>query len=305
MSPPLARIGPMAAPFVKWAGGKGRLAPLIAASLEGQTPRRYFEPFTGGGAVFFSLQAQGLAPEPRLNDINPGLVEAYEVVRDDVDALIAELRVISALYLDLSATERAAMYYRIRREERDTPAGRAARLLFLNRTCFNGLFRVNRRGQFNVPHGAYARPRILDTQRLRQASSALAAVTITADDFETVCADAGEGDFVYLDPPYQPLSATSSFTAYTDRSFGPADQERLALCVRAMSQRGARIMLSNSAHPFIEGLYHGFYSRRVKMSRAINSVGKGRTPIDELLVTNWQTGPLSEAAQHPGALAMS
>ena len=286
----MVRIGAMAAPFVKWAGGKGRLAPQIAAYLDGP-PERYIEPFAGGGAVFFALEAQGLAPHAHLNDLNSDLAEAYKVVRDRVDELIDELRTMSALYLAHGPGDRAAMYYRIRREERSDAVSRAARLIFLNRTCFNGLFRVNRRGQFNVPHGTYARPRILDAQRLREASGALHAATISCEDFEAVCATAGDGDFVYLDPPYQPLSATSNFTAYTDRSFGPADQERLAACVREMAARGAQVVVSNSAHPFIEELYDGFELERVKMSRAIKSVGRGRSPVDELLIRNWVSSP--------------
>jgi DNA adenine methylase len=278
----------MAQPFVKWAGGKARLAPLIAESLPG-APNRYFEPFAGGGAVFFELESRGLLRDATLNDLNGALAEAYTVVRDEVEALIAALRPISRLYLEHPQHERAAMFYRIRREPAGDPIERAARLIFLNRTCFNGLFRVNRRGEFNVPHGTYSKPRILDSTRLREASRALESTTITSLDFEELCEQPGAGDFVYLDPPYQPLSATASFTSYTGQSFTADDQRRLAECVRRISERGALVMVSNSAHPFIEEIYDGFHQRRVKMSRAINSAGHGRSPIDELLITNWDT----------------
>jgi DNA adenine methylase len=294
----------MAQPFVKWAGGKAKLAPLIAESLPA-TPNRYFEPFAGGGAVYFELESRGLLHEANLNDLNGALTEAYTVVRDQVEPLIAALRPISRLYLEHPQQERAAMFYRIRRAPADDPVERAARLIFLNRTCFNGLFRVNRRGEFNVPHGTYSKPRILDSTRLREASRALQAVTITSLDFEELCGQAGPGDFVYLDPPYQPLSATASFTSYTGQSFTADDQRRLAECVARMSQRGALVMVSNSAHPFIEELYAGFYMRTVKMSRAINSAGHGRAPIDELLITNWDTdldrGPTAREGTTAGA----
>ena len=287
----------MAQPFVKWAGGKARLAPLIAECLP-SAPRRYFDPFAGGGAVFFALESRGLVREATLNDLNGALTEAFTVVRDDVEKLIDALRPISRLYLEHPHHERAAMFYRIRRELADDPVERAARLIFLNRTCFNGLFRVNRRGEFNVPHGTYSKPRILDSTRLREASRALQAATITQFDFEELCERPIAGDFVYLDPPYQPLSATASFTSYTERSFGTEDQRRLAACVQRMADRGVSVMVSNSSHPLIEELYEGFNLRTVKMSRAINSAGHGRAAIDELLVTNWDTE--AAAATHRG-----
>jgi DNA adenine methylase len=190
------------------------------------------------------------------------------------------------------------MYYEVRAQQPDSALGRATRLIFLNKTCFNGLYRVNRQGAFNVPHGRYARPRICAPEVVGGCADALRDARLSSVDFYEVCAAAVAGDLVYLDPPYQPISPTSSFTAYTDVSFGMADQVRLAHAVKEMTQRGVHVVLSNSAHPLLEELYRGYNVRKVKMARAINSVGRGRAPIDELLITNfaWGAGAPAEEA---------
>ncbi len=291
----------MAAPFLKWAGGKSRLVPTVAEAIADLHPSRYLEPFLGGGAMFFGLQARGLHCPAVLNDFNPLLIEAYALIRDDVESLIPELDHLGRLYFQADAAERTRIYYALRSSAPATPAGRVARLIFLNRTCFNGLYRVNRQGEFNVPHGSYDNPRICDPAGLRACAYALAATELTTGDFATLCESASEGDLIYLDPPYQPLNTTSSFTAYTDASFVMADQVRLAEQVRAMSERGAVVVLSNSTHPSIEDLYAGFEVRRVKMARAINATAEGRGPIDELLITNFQRQPPSEVAAEQNA----
>jgi DNA adenine methylase len=278
----------MAAPFLKWAGGKAKLAPLIVARAP-QDFRSYHEPFLGAGAVFFALCHSGRIGESSLADANGALIECFEAVRDDIEPLIAALERLEATYLALSPADRRAFYYEQRACVPASPISRAARLIFLNKTCYNGLYRVNGSGLFNVPHGRYANPRIVDPARLREASTCLASASLAAIDFAAACDRAQPGDFVYLDPPYQPLSATSSFTGYTREHFGPADQARLRDTFDALTRRGVAAMLSNSDHPAIRELYEGrgYRLECVAMSRAINSVGSRRTPIPELLISNW------------------
>lgn len=281
-----ATIRSMARPFLKWAGGKARLAAAIAARAP--TFRAYHEPFIGGGAVFFELASRHPRLDALLADANAALVEAYVVVRDNVDELIAALAGLEAAYLAAAPHERSHVYYRQRQSEPRTQAARAARLLFLNRTCYNGLYRVNRSGAFNVPHGRYRNPRICRADELRDASHALQTATISVADFADACAAATPGDFVYLDPPYVPLSATAHFTAYTGDDFGPADQVRLADAFAQLTERGVAALLSNSDHPTVRELYagQGYDMEVVAMSRAINSHAGGRAPIGELLIGN-------------------
>ena len=276
---------------MKWAGGKTQ----ILDALVRRAPRSiatYYEPFVGGGALFFRLAAD---PERRprravLNDLNRELVTTYEVVRDALGPLVERLELLQRDYLAAGDDARAERYYAVRAATPATPVEIAARLLFLNKTCFNGLYRVNRSGAFNVPHGRYRKPRILDAAALEAASAVLQDVDLLSVDFEEACAAAGPGDFVYLDPPFHPLSETSSFTAYTERSFGRADQLRLKWRIDALRERGAPVMLSNSPHQWVVGLYEGsrYHLDRVPARRAINSRGAGRGAIDELTVTSYE-----------------
>ncbi len=271
-----------ASPIVKWVGGKTRLLPEIAARL----PRRYgryFEPFAGGAAVFFSLAPARAV----LADSNPDLIATYRAVAADVEGVIRRL----ALHRDAHGE---GHYYATRARWNDrsvawTPLDRAAAFIYLNRTCYNGLFRVNASGGFNVPHGRYKNPRIHDAGLLAACSAALQRAELRVADFAGICEEARPGDFVYLDPPYQPLSATASFTSYTQADFGPADQLRLRNTFEDLSRRGVAAVLSNSDHPVIQGLYSGLGYRleTVPMSRAINSKGAGRAPIPELLIDNF------------------
>jgi DNA adenine methylase len=298
LSPSPGSVAPR--PFLKWAGGKSALAPLIARRAPAGF-RRYHEPFLGGGAVFFALASAGAAPGAILNDANPDLVECYQAVRDSLFDLRSALASLSAGYLSLSHDDRPAFYYARRAELPSTPADRAARLVFLNHTCFNGLFRVNSRGLFNVPHGRYANPRILDEDGLRAASAALAGVELRCEDFEAACARALPRDFVYLDPPYQPLSQTARFTSYTSADFGAADQVRLRDAFDDMTARGVAALLSNSDHPAVRELYggRGYAFETVQMSRAINSVGSARSPIPELLISNFARPEVQRAFVPP------
>ncbi|MBN1202173.1 MAG: DNA adenine methylase [Anaerolineae bacterium] len=276
-----------AQPFLKWAGGKGQLldqyAPLFPADVSGA----YYEPFVGSGAVFFHLRGAGLPVQRwHLADVNAALITCYCVVRDDLGALIDHLAVHKAQHSH-------DYYYAVRNRDRD-PAwadvpdvARAARLIYLNKTCYNGLWRVNSKGQFNVPMGRYTKPDILNEDRLRAASAALAGVSLVVESFESVLDRAGAGDFVYFDPPYVPLSATASFTSYAAGDFGPDDQRRLADVFGALAARGCRVMLSNSDTPLVRDLYAGFDLRTVQARRAINSRRNGRGPVDEVVVRNY------------------
>lgn len=276
-----------AAPFLKWAGGKSSLLTQYEAIFPAGGVGTYYEPFVGSGAVFFHLRNRGLVRGARLSDINAELINIYCVVRDQPDALIERLahhrRHHSRWY-----------YYHLRERDREPgwaqSAGRverAARMLYLNKTCYNGLWRVNSRGEFNVPMGRYNSPRILDEPRLRAASRALQRVDLAAVPFDEAVEEAGPGSFVYFDPPYVPLSATSSFTSYTAGGFGYEEQGRLAAVFRALDRRGARVMLSNSDHPLVHDLYRGFRIERVRARRHINSRANGRGAISEVVVVNY------------------
>jgi DNA adenine methylase len=275
----------MASPFLKWAGGKARLVPEISGRLPA-TFGRYHEPFAGAAAVFFGLAKERCLAGARLNDANAALAECFAVVRDDVEALIRELEMLAARYSESDGEGRAQFYYELRAREPGQQVSRAARLIFLNRTCYNGLYRVNRSGGFNVPHGRYARPSIVNAENLRKASRALRGVEFTSVDFEDACGRAEPGDLVYLDPPYHPLSATSCFTSYTSTDFGWGEQERLAAVFRRLTERGILAMLSNSSHPAIAALYGEYDLAEVTMSRAINSNPSRRSRIPELLISN-------------------
>lgn len=273
-------------PFLKWAGGKTQLLgqfqalyPPPAAGL------RYLEPFVGSAAVFFHVR-RILAPQAAiLSDGNPALVEVYTAVRDDVEGVIRRLAGHARRHGEVH-------YYRVRAQAsaRLGPAARAARLIYLNRTCFNGLYRVNSRGRFNVPMGRYRRPRILDEANLRAVSGALRGVEIRAAHFRETVETARRGDFVYFDPPYHPLSSTASFTSYTAASFTGADQEELAAVFAALDRKGCRAMLSNSDTDLIRRLYRSYRLVPVRARRSINSRADRRGPIGELVVLNYEPG---------------
>lgn len=270
---------PDARPFLKWAGGKSRLIPSYAPYLpKRETIRRYIEPFIGSAALFFHLRP----PRARLSDCNHKLIEVYQVVRDDVEGLIRALQ---------PHQNDKDYYYRVRAQEpRDLgTVERAARIIYMNKTCYNGLYRENQMGEFNVPFGRYKRPRICDEERLRAASRALQGVELCTADFADAVADAGEGDFVYFDPPYVPLNATSSFTSYSRFGFDDLDHRRLADTVFELTARGCRVMLSNSSAPLVYELYahSGYALKEIEARRNINSRADGRGPVTELLILNY------------------
>ncbi|MEO1338470.1 MAG: DNA adenine methylase [Myxococcota bacterium] len=281
-----------AQPFLKWAGGKRRLLNHILPML----PRHidtYFEPFLGGGAVFFELAQQRRFRRAVLGDINAALISTYRVVRDDVDALIRALEDHAPF-----ATSRDYIYaMRDLNPEGLHPISKAARFLFLNKTCFNGLYRVNKAAHFNVAFGRYKDPKVVDADGLRRAAEALQDVTLITADFEETSKDAGPGDGVYLDPPYVPASATASFTAYTSKSFGPGDHQRLLAAYRAGGDRGATVVLSNADISQTRKLYAGQVIKSVRATRTINAVAGKRGPVGELLVTHPRPDDALEA-QH-------
>ena len=270
-----------AAPFVKWVGGKGRLLsqlrPLLPLGVEHM---RHVEPFVGGGALFFSRRP-GRA---LLTDINPTLVATYAAIRDDVDAVIAALR-------GLAGRHSKERYYQVRERynqgRRVSVSRRAATFIYLNKTCFNGLHRVNRKGEFNVPVGAYKNPRILNEEGLRAASEALQHTRLECAPFDALLENAKPGDFVYFDPPYEPVSQTASFTSYAQDGFSRDDQTRLREVYKALDRRGCKLMLSNSDVPFIRDLYKAFNITTVAAPRAINCDAKKRGKVSEIVARNY------------------
>jgi DNA adenine methylase len=270
----LSAIAPR--PFLKWAGGKGQLIsqyiPHFPAGFS-----TYHEPFLGGGAIFFHL----LPPRSHLMDINPELVNVFVCIRDHVDAIIVKL----AEHRDQHCED---YYYQVRAQVPSHFLDRAARLVYLNKTCFNGLYRENSKGFFNVPIGRYKKPPICDPDLLYAASSALQTTRITLQSFETILEYAtSRHDFVYFDPPYYPISATSKFTAYNRYAFTEADQIRLRDVFVTLRDRGVKIMLSNSDCPFIRDLYQDFTIHTIHASRSINSNAEKRGKITEVLVTSY------------------
>ena len=295
-------------PFLKWAGGKRQLLPTLRRFYP-QRFETYHEPFLGGGAVFFDLVSRGAGRKGRvrLSDANADLIGCLRELRDDREAVIGHLQELSAQ----RSKEPVEHYYRVRerfnrgRAEKLKSNGPtrepytaelAAMLIYLNRTGFNGLFRVNSNGGFNVPAGSYKNPTVCDAPNLRRAAEALSALDTTMEctGYEAVLENAEPHDFVYLDPPYAPLSATAAFTSYTADGFDETDQRRLQKVVIELAERGCHVVLSNSTAREIAALYEdhpkaqaaGIRTHRVRARRAINSKGTGRAAIEEYVITN-------------------
>lgn len=302
---------PYPKPFVKWAGGKTQLIAKIvsrlpAEILETRCIQHYVEPFVGGGALFYYLKNNFTVENAFLNDNNRELILIYLVIQQNVGKLIFKLENIETDYLKRNEEERKLFYYNIReklnhqlavfdfRKHNSNRIDRAAYLMFLNRTCFNGLFRQNKNGGFNVPFGRYKNPRICHPENLRAVSAALRHTKISCDDFASSAKIVRKGTLVYLDPPYRPLNQTSKFTSYSNVSFNDADQRRLAEFFRQMSRQGAWVLLSNSdpknedpTDSFFDQLYAGFQIERVAAKRLINSKSNKRGAISEILVRNY------------------
>jgi len=249
-----------AKPFVKWAGGKRQLLDELTKGLPAFN--NYHEPFLGGGAMFFRLEAENRLKHAFLSDYNEELVNAYRVIKTSVFELMAELA------LQKYANEEKA-YYKIRAVVPETSVGRAARFVYLNKTAFNGLYRVNSKGGFNVPFGKYDNPKILDGQNLMLVHRALQKDDLYCGDFGIVLKNARKDDLVYFDPPYAPISKTANFTGYTKNSFVENDQERLFKTFKALDHKGCFVMLSNSYSDYTNDLYAEFEPETVLASRAI------------------------------------
>ena len=276
---PVLRPAEPSGPIVKWAGGKGKLLDALTSRMPARFGS-YFEPFLGGGAMFFRL-----APERAvLGDCNEDLMNLYRCVAWKVEAVIERL--------EAHRQEHDKDHYYAVRERwnggarEQTAVERAAAFLYLNKTCYNGLFRVNQKGHFNVPMGRYDEPRICDPTQLRAASRVLRRAELHTGHFSDQVTDAGAGDLVYFDPPYDPISPTASFTSYTASSFGPDAQRELAALVRSLTRRGVHVMVSNSDTPFIRQLYRGLDIEQVPAPRAINSRADARGTVNELIITN-------------------
>lgn len=271
-----------ARPFIKWVGGKGRLRHALMALLPpGVELMRHVEPFVGGGALFFARQPE----RALLCDINRDLIGTYESVRDEAQAVIRHLRRLSRSH---DKTHYYGLRERYNQRRTRSRAERAAHFIYLNKTCFNGLYRVNRRGEFNVPMGRYKSPRILDEEALLAASAQLASAELLCTPFEELIGRVRPGDFVYLDPPYEPLTRTANFTSYAQDGFSQDDQRRLRDVVRELDRRGAKVMLSNSDVPFIRQLYRGMRIDQVMAPRAVSCVGSKRGAVAEAVVRNYE-----------------
>jgi DNA adenine methylase len=267
-------------PFLKWAGGKGQLLDQLRPLLPRTPWRHYFEPFVGSAALFFALRPA----EATLSDVNRELVDCYVAVQKHVEPLVRALQ---------KHEYDEELYYQVREQD---PAGlelpqRAARTIYLNKTGYNGLYRVNKSGRFNVPFGRYTNPgfRSADSvENLRACSRALQGAKIAVRDFGQVVRHARKGDFVYFDPPYVPLSDTADFTSYAAGGFGPTEQQRLAEIVGKLSAAGVLVMLSNSDTPAVRALYERYRIDVVTASRSINSRANGRGKVREVVVRNYE-----------------
>ncbi len=289
-------------PFVKWAGGKGQLLnPLndVLSSFSSTKLLRYAEPMVGGGALFFHLLSRNCFQEYYISDINAELINCYQIIQSSVEELISRLNDLQTNFLPKNDEDRKSLYYSIRDTynrlplNENTTIEKAAYFIFLNKTCFNGLYRVNKKNQFNVPMGSYKNPTICDAVNLRNIHHALQRVKIVYGDYTLSKQFVNSETLVYLDPPYRPISATSAFNSYTADSFDDAQQIRLAKYVEQLNAVGAKIILSNSdpqninpTDNFFDNLYQSYNIKRVDAMRAINSKGDSRGRIKELLIYN-------------------
>jgi DNA adenine methylase len=305
------KLVPSARPFLKWAGGKtqllGEFNKRLPKELKTGEITKYAEPFIGGGAVFFSLNQKFSFEQCTICDANNELILTYRVIKKSVKQLIDKLEILESDYLAKDEKNRELLYYEVRDVfNRRLPemnfqkygpgwVERAAWIIFLNRTCFNGLFRVNRKGEFNVPFGKYKNPEILNENNLNDVATLLKTTRLVLGDFTECKKFVDEASFVYFDPPYRPLNQTSSFTSYSKEGFSDTDQVRLGEFFKELDKKGAKIMLSNSdpqnenpADTFFDDLFSGYRIERVPARRMINSNGARRGEMNELIITNYR-----------------
>ena len=292
-------------PFIKWVGGKGQLLPEISKLYPielGKTINKYAEIFIGGGAVLFDILSKYKLDEVYISDKNLELINTYETIRDNVDILIKSLKEMENQYVPMNNEDRKVYYYERRSEYNNLKINieennirKAALFIFLNKTCFNGLYRVNKKGEYNVPMGAYKNPKICDEENLKNVSLALKNVKITYADYRESKDFIDDKTFVYIDPPYRPLNITSSFTSYTENDFSDKEQIELANYIDILNEKGAKVVISNSDPKntnkndnFFDDLYKNYNINRVKANRMLNSKANSRGEINELLITNYK-----------------
>lgn len=291
-------------PFLKWAGGKGQLLAEIEKyyPFRDGTITKYAEPFVGGGAVLFDILSKYDLEEVYISDINAELINTYRIIREDIDELVTMLRTMQSEFVPMD-TEHRKVYYMAKRERfndlkvngnESVNIEKAALMIFLNKTCFNGLFRVNKKGLFNVPMGSYKNPMICDEDNLRAVSDKLQRVKIVCGDYRESADFIDENTFVYFDPPYRPITDTAGFTAYTENLFNDEEQIELAKFVDDMHRKGAKIVISNSdpknsntEDDFFDNIYSSHSIKRVEASRMINCNSEARGKIKELLISNF------------------
>ncbi len=292
-------------PFVKWAGGKSQLLSEIQKKYPqelGKFISKYCEPFVGGGAVLFDILGKYELEEVYISDINAELINTYRIIRDNIDELVSMLTVMQTDFIPLDAERRKA-YYLYKREKfnylkvngnESINIEKAALMIFLNKTCFNGLFRVNKKGLFNVPMGSYKKPLICDESNLRTVSERLQKVTVVCGDYRKSADFIDDKTFAYFDPPYRPITDTANFTAYTENLFNDKEQIELARFVDEMNKKGAKLVISNSDPKnsntddnFFDDIYSAHKIKRVEATRMINCNGEARGKIKELLISNF------------------
>ena len=276
-------------PFLKWAGGKRKLAPIIIEAFPKNFDpaiNKFYEPFVGGGALTFALgnkESELFVPGKNIHisDMNPDLINTYKVIRDDLDALIAELRKFEKL-------NDSDSFYRIRAAKYEGNAKQAARFIYLNKTCFNGLWRVNSSGAFNVPFGRYKNPNILDRDNLILCHERLQGAKISLGSFDEISLKSAKGDVVYFDPPYIPLTKTAAFSQYAKEDFGLLDQERLSKTIRELGKKGVKVILSNSDTRLTRDIFSGtLVLRQISVARTISANASTRKAVHEVIGTNY------------------
>ena len=286
---------PVPTPFLKWAGGKRKLAPIISALIPEDFfigDGRFFEPFIGGGALTFYLgdsAGKKYIPGERLiiSDTNEDLITTYIVIRDNLEELIVRL-------IELSKNINEDFFYEMRLKNPTTPVERAARVVFLNKTCFNGLWRVNSKGQFNVPWGHYKKPRLFDEDNLMVCSARLKNSEIFAGHFESVVTNSAKGDFVYFDPPYLPLSSSSNFSKYARADFGTNEHELLNGVIKQLTEKGVKVILSNSDTPLSREIFGSELNLyQLGVQRNIAAKSSSRIIVSEIIATNYKIKNLS------------
>lgn len=282
---PRSKQNIQAKPFLKWVGGKAQLL----SQFEKYYPKdfnNYFEPFIGGGALFFNLNPT----KAHINDVNATLIATYKNIKSNSEEIIKILKKLHDKYQESDDVARSSLFYNIREKFNslpDTDLKKSAYLIFLNKTCFNGMYRENSKGGFNTPFGKYKNPTIFDRENILRISKVLKNTKLTSISFEKAVAEAKKGDFVYFDPPYYPLSETAKFTSYHKDSFTKEDQLKLRDVFAELDKKGCYVMLSNSYTPFIEDIYKKYHQETVMANRFINCKASGRGKIKELLIFNY------------------